>query len=94
MSAYIDDLLIASDTMETHILNLIQLFERLSAYQIHINPEKCIFGHSPIEFLSYIVDSNSTRSLPSKIDAIQCTVSPTSVKKFYCFVNFYRRFID
>ena len=42
--AYIDDILVASETMEKHEQHLQILFTRLSRYGVIINPAKCQFG--------------------------------------------------
>lgn len=42
--AYIDDLRVVSDTTEHHHQHLHQLFQRLRAYHVKINPDKCVFG--------------------------------------------------
>jgi hypothetical protein len=41
---YINDVLIASTTPEEHLQHLRVVFERLTAYGIVINPNKCVFG--------------------------------------------------
>ena len=47
---YIDDLLIASETAEEHKQHLHTLFARLSEYGVIINPAKCVFGVSNLDF--------------------------------------------
>lgn len=46
--AYIDDIIIASTTPEEHREYLQQLFIRLNAYGIRINPTKC--GNNEVKF--------------------------------------------
>ena len=56
--AYVDDLLVASDTEENHVKHLSQPFERLIADHVRINADKCVFGQNSLEFLGHLIDSN------------------------------------
>ena len=94
--AYIDDLLIASETEEEHAQHLQLLFARLSKYGVVINPAKCEFGASSLTFLGHTVDDNGIRPLPEKVKVINDFPVPDSLRKLRAFlglVNFYRRFI-
>ena len=48
--AYVDDLLVASDTEENHVKHLSQLCERFSAYLVRINTDKCVLGQNSPSF--------------------------------------------
>ncbi|XP_063991150.1 uncharacterized protein LOC135169783 [Diachasmimorpha longicaudata] len=65
--AYIDDILIASETPEQHRYHLRTLFERLQSYGLLINPQKCVFGQPEVKFLGYLVSKEGTRPLPKKV---------------------------
>ena len=94
--AYIDDLLIASSSETEHLAHLEALFNRLSKYGIVINPSKCIFGTTSIEFLGHQISSHGISPLVQKVQAIQDFPAPSSLRKlreFLGLVNFYRRFI-
>ena len=52
--AYIDDVLIASNTPEEHTQHLRAVFERFQRYGVIINPSKCELG---VQFLGHQVDS-------------------------------------
>ena len=51
--AYIDDLLVASSNEQEHLTHLEALFNRLKDNGLVINPSKCKFGCSQIEFLGH-----------------------------------------
>ncbi|KAK4467588.1 hypothetical protein MN116_000252 [Schistosoma mekongi] len=94
--AYIDDLLVASSTTDEHLQHLRQLFQRLSAYGIVVNPEKCEFGKSSLQFLGHVVNSQGITPIPANVEVINNYPVPESFKKlrqFLGLVNYYRRFI-
>ena len=93
---YIDDILIASSDVDEHFSHLRQVFSRFVSYGITINPDKCVFGVSSIEFLGHVVDSVGIRPLPDKVKAITDFPFPQSVKslrRFLGMANYYNRFI-
>ena len=94
--AYIDDLLIASVDQEEHLEHLRLVSERLLQHGIVINPSKCQFGVTSLEFLGHYIDSNGILPLKDKTKVIQDFPVPTSIRKlrqFLGLINFYRRFI-
>ena len=94
--AYIDDLLIASSCPEEHQQHLRQVFHRLSEHGIIINPSKCRFGVSELEFLGHTVNSQGVRPSDTKVKAITDFPRPTSLRKlreFLGLVNLHHRFI-
>lgn len=84
---YIDDLLVASSSPEEHKQHLRQIFERLRHYGIIINPQKCVFGASSVEFLGHFVDSNGIHPLPAKVQAIVDFPRPTSCRQLRTFLG-------
>jgi len=59
--AYIDDILVASNSVEEHEKHLEELFSRLDSYGIQLNPAKCILGASQVKFLGYLVSAEGTQ---------------------------------
>ena len=94
--AYLDNLLVASDTEENHVKHLCQLFEQLGVYHVCINADKCVFGQNSLEFLGHLIDTNGIQPLSTKVETIQQISSLNSLRQlrhFLGMVNFYRRFI-
>ena len=94
--AYIDDVLIASNTPDEHAQHLRAVFERFKQYGVIINPSKCELGVESLQFLGHQVDSSGIQPLEAKVKVIQEFPRPESRKKlreFLGLLNFYRRFI-
>ena len=94
--AYIDDLLIASASLEEHKSHLRQVFQQLSNHGIVINPAKCVLGVSQLEFLGHRVNAEGILPPTDKVRAIKEFPKPKSLRKlreFLGLVNFHRRFI-
>ena len=93
---YIDDILIASTNALEHEVHLRLLFDRFRQYGVIINPSKCVFSVSSLEFLGHKVSAHGIQPRDSKVQAIRDFPLPTSLTKlreFLGLVNFYRRFI-
>ena len=93
---YIDDILVASESLEQHLLDLDVVFKTLSANGMVVQRSKCILGKSSLEFLGYQVDTTGISPLKDRVSAIEKTTPPTSIKelqRFLGMVGYYRRFI-
>ena len=96
VTAYIDDVLVASKDHAEHLRHLRQLFQRLQSYGIKIHPAKCVLGVDSVDFLGHKVTADGLRPLPQKVSAIQDFPQPTTARKlreFLGVVNYYHRFI-
>ncbi|XP_077564677.1 uncharacterized protein LOC144180165 [Haemaphysalis longicornis] len=62
---YIDDVLVATDNWEDHVIALNQVFEALSAAGLKVKPEKCEIGSPSIGFLGHVVGSGAVEPLPA-----------------------------
>lgn len=58
---YIDDILIASKDNAEHIEHLCIVFQHLQKYGFTINPKKCVFRLSSVQFLSYKVHTSGIK---------------------------------
>lgn len=93
---YLDDILIASRTRQEHRAHLKQLCQKLDEHGLAINPAKCQFGLTSINFLGHRIDQHGAVPLPTKVEAILKFAKPTTVKglqEFVGMVNFYHRFM-
>ena len=95
--AYIDDVLIASSSYDEHVQHLQMVLERFQKYGIVINPSKCEFGVTKLQFLGHQVDKEGIQPLQEKLLAIKNFLLPNTREQlceFLGLVNFYHRFVQ
>jgi Reverse transcriptase (RNA-dependent DNA polymerase) len=93
---YLDDILIASTSLQEHMSHLWYVSEILQQNGLIINPAKCVFAQASLEFLGHQVWSEGLALLDRHVAAVQEHPAPTDVKqlqRFIGFLNFYRRFL-
>ena len=78
--AYVDDIVVFSNSEEEHKLHVWELFERLDKFGVCVIVSKCEFGKNSISFLGHLVSSEGIKPSPDKIDAIQNYPLPTTLK--------------
>ena len=93
---YIDDILIATDTIERHLHVLSKVFDILREKQFYLNRQKCAFFQSKVAYLGFQLSSEGMTVLPDKVTAVQKLLPPTSLKQVRSLLGlfgFYRKFI-
>ena len=96
MFVYLNDILVASSSLEHHAQHLRALFKRLQQHGLIINAVKCQFGRQDLDFLGHRITCQGVLPLPDKVLAIRNFGKPLSRKglqEFLEMVNFYHRFI-
>ena len=93
---YIDDILLASASPEEHLQHLRLVLERLDSYGVVLNPDKCVFGVSRIQFLGHDVSINGIAPLDHRVTAIREFPRPETerqLQRFVGMVAYYHRFL-
>ncbi len=94
--AYLDDLLIFSNTWEDHMKHLTCILKQLRQAGVTLNTEKCSFGETSIKYLGFVVTPRGVETDPDKTNALRDYPVPKTckqVKRFLGFCGWYRHFI-
>jgi len=96
MTAYVDDILIYSKTLEEHKEHVNLVLQRLREAGLQASIRKCEFHVQRTKYLGYIITTDGIEVDPEKVAVIAQWTVPTTVQgvlSFLGFCNFYRRFI-
>jgi hypothetical protein len=95
--AYLDDIIIFSNSEEEHVKHVEQILEVLEKNKLHLKPAKCVWGVPEISFLGFTaVAGKGVRMSDDKVFKIQNLESPRStseVREVLGLINFYSMFI-
>ena len=81
-AAYIDDLVVYSDTWEAHCHHLQQVLKRLSDNGLTAKPAKCQFGMQKCVYLGYVVGNGQVCPQESKLKAVEAFLFHQQRDKF------------
>ena len=93
---YLDDFIVFSETIEDHWAHLQQLFVRLSNFGMIIQPEKCHFCESEVNFLGYKISNKGLLPVHDNVEAIRKITPPTNLqelRRFLGMITYYNNFI-
>ncbi|GLB36986.1 putative retrotransposable element tf2 155 kda protein type 1-like [Lyophyllum shimeji] len=93
---YLNDILIYTKTLEEHRRITRIVLDRLREHRLFLNPEKCEFERTEIEYLGLIISHGTASMDPVKVAGVAEWPVPKNKKEaqsFLGFTNFYRRFI-
>ena len=94
--AYLDDIVVTAQSLEEHIRILKEVFRRLQAARLRINPDKCEFFKAQVKYLGHLVTREGIRTDPDKVAAIRELPAPRNIKELRrCLgmASWYRRFV-
>jgi hypothetical protein len=91
---YLDDVLIIStSTFTEHLQKLRTCLDRINKVGLKVNPDKCFFGRTEIEYLGYWVTRTGVQPQEKKVQGILRMEEPKNRKQlrgFIGLVNYYR----
>ncbi len=93
---YIDDLIVFSDSVESHIDHLTKVFSILEENGLKLNLEKCSFFKEEVILLGHTLSTKGISPIPDKVKVICNWIPPkntTQLKSFLGAVGYYRKFI-
>ena len=94
---YIDDILIASESEQTHLTHLEIILERFKQHNVTLNLRKCEFKLIEVNFLGHILSRKGIKRDPHTIQAIKDFSPPKNQKQLQVFlgtVNFSDKFTE
>ena len=93
---YMDDICICSDTLESHVNHLQQLFAILRQEKLYCRKEKCLFAQHQVEYLGHVISYDGISVDQRKIRAIEKWPRPANQKdlqRWLGLCGYYRKFI-
>ena len=93
---YLDDVLIFSPDIETHLKHIRQVFERLRKADLRLKKEKCNFLKAHIQYLGHLISGEGIEPVPEKLESIEKMPAPTTpkeIKQFLGLTGYYRKFV-
>ncbi len=94
-AVYLDDVVVYSDTWETHMEHVRELFIRLAEARLTVNLAKCEFVRATVTYLGRVVGQGHVCPVSAKVDAVeQYPVQATKkeLMRFLGLVGYYRSF--
>ena len=94
--SYLDDILVYSPDIETHLEHLRKLFMKLREVDLKLKEVKCNFLKKHIQYLGHIVSGKGITPMPEKLACIKempPPKTPKEVKQFLGLIGYYRKFV-
>ena len=97
VSAYMDDIMVATETWEEHVIAVGKLLSRMAEKNLRLKPAKCQMGMFSVKYLGYLVGADGVAPDPEKVRAIKDLVAPTTVsglRRFLGMCGYYQHFVQ
>lgn len=94
---YLDDCIIYSHDLESHVKKLELVFSKLREANLKLQPDKCEFLRREVAYLGHVITDNGVSPNPEKVKAISQFPTPKTakdIKSFLGLTGYYRRFIE
>jgi hypothetical protein len=94
--AYMDDIVVHGKDADQHDQRLIKVLQRLKDAGLRLNPAKCEFAKSRLEYLGHTISADGIAPSKSKTEAMLSLAPPANVKQLRSFLgatSYYRDFI-
>ena len=94
--AYIDDLVVFSETWREHLQHLEDVLKRLQEAGLTLKPKKCHLAMAQCVYLGYMVGGGKVQVEESKVAAVEKFPTPRvkkDVRAFLGLTGYYRKFI-
>ena len=93
---YIDDVLVHSKTHKLHMHHLTAAIDKIGRANLRLNPAKCTFGASDVEYLGHTITSNGVKPGMDKSATVRDAPLPAdqkALKSFLGLANYFRQYV-
>jgi len=95
-AAYLDDIIIFSDTWEEHLSHLRTVLSRIRAANLTLSPTKCCFAVAEVDYLGHHVGLGRVQPRAKKVQAVLDFPAPNNrrhLQQFLGLAGYYRKFV-
>lgn len=93
---YLDNVLVYGKDEDDHLQNLKAVFTQLQETGMKLNPDKCEFLKTSLEYLGHRIDKEGLHPVDSKVEAISKAPYPRNVEELCSFIGlitYYAKFL-
>jgi hypothetical protein len=93
---YLNDIVVYATSLADHNGKLREVPDRLRKYKLKLQPDKCEFLRTEVNYLGHQITELGVRPNPHKVAAIEQFPTPTDAKKLKTFcgmISYYRLFL-
>jgi hypothetical protein len=91
---YLDDICVYANTIEELCARLDTVLERFKKFNLTLNPEKCRFGMSEVEYVGHVISKEGISFSDAKLDKVKTFRKPETAKALREFVGLVSYFRD
>ncbi|TPX54213.1 hypothetical protein PhCBS80983_g06010 [Powellomyces hirtus] len=94
--SYLDDILIFSTDMNSHIEHVDEVLKTLAEHRLHVKPSKCQWAVDEVEFCGHRVGKDGLSIAPFKVTAVRERPRPTNSLELLSFmglINYIKEYI-
>ena len=95
--AFIDDIIVFSETFEDHIKHLGEVFDILRKANLKLKISKCEFIKDQINYLGHVISNDGISVDKQKVEAVQNVEAPKTirdVRNFLGMTSYYRKYVS
>lgn len=93
---YMDDIMVATETVEEHEMILSDVFAIIKQHSLQLKLSKCKFFFEEIDYLGYRIHNSDIQPNPANIEAIERFPVPKNARDVHSFLglaSYFRKFI-